>query len=52
MVIPDIPTKETDLIWCPRCQEFKCCPRGSCEAEVVGKIRTEYIIGEFVEENK
>jgi len=39
--------KEEDLFWCPRCEEFKYCPRGSCEAKLVGKIVTTAIIGEF-----
>ena len=44
MVIPDKPTEEKPLFWCPRCKEFTTCPRGSCEAEKVGIIKTEYII--------
>lgn len=39
--------EEKDLWWCPRCKEFTYCPRGSCEAEVIGKIVTKAIIGEF-----
>lgn len=51
MVIPNLPSKESPLFWCPRCLAFKICPRGSCESEQVGIIRTEYIIDSNIKIN-
>ena len=44
MKVPKKSIEEKPLFWCPRCKEFKTCPRGSCEAVEVGVIQTKYII--------
>ena len=42
-------TKLVDLYYCPRCdinsqsKEWCPCPRGSCEAEIIGEVKTTTI---------